>query len=261
MKNNFWILWYEISLGVKEKLRYKISMLSDFIIFLATYIGIYFLNIDVNFATYYNLDISSSRMLVFVGYIFWQMSSCALGYSSSGIRSDAMKGMLELKLQSKFPIFLMNFIELIINLVFNLVPLIGIIIFTILTSSVSLLEFKIFLISLIVCIPSIIGMYGMGLILGGITLIEKSIGQFVFILQALLLIGSNAMSPTRSFLVSVFPFSMGIDITRNIYLNIPVGIERIIIYIVINIIWIFIGALFFNYLLKRQRKNGSFDYY
>ena len=102
---------------------------------------------------------------------------------------------------------------------------------------------------------------GIGLILGAICIHEKNIGSLVMIVQTLLLFVSNTLSPSRNDLVYLIPFSSGIEIVRNLYLQMDVNRNLLFICIMSNLFWGIIGILSFRYAVKREKENGTFDNY
>lgn len=126
------------------------------------------------------------------------------------------------------------------------------------------LDLKVFftvIITYFVSLPSIVGMFGIGLIVGGIALIEKNLGQFVYIIQTGILLISNAVIPTETFISRLLPFSYGIDIVRNLYMGNGWDIKIIFRYFMLNIIWIIMGTRIFNHLLKKEKRFGAFNSY
>ena len=261
MRGYYNMMKTEMILDFKELSRYKVSIVSDFLLFTLMYIAIYYFNANTAFSSFYSLNETEGKVLVLIGYIFWQMSSTALGFSSSTIKNDANKGILELELQSKFNIIFIMLIQLFTYMVYSILSVLGIFLFMMITGNTSMQDLKMIFVSYIYCIPSVIGMFGMGLIMGGITLIQKSVGQFTFILQTALLFISNALSPTRPSIIYILPFSYGIDITRNAYLGGVIEINQIIMYISVNLLWLLIGTMIFNVCLKYIKRCGSFDTY
>lgn len=258
MKEYYNMLKTEMLLDFKELFRYKISIVSDFVLFTIMYIAIYYFNINTAFSS---ISETEGKIIVLIGYIFWQMSSTALGFSSSSIKSDVNRGILELELQSKFNVIFLMLINLFTYMVYSILSVLGIFIFMMLFGGTGIDDLRMIFVSYIYSIPSVIGMFGIGLIIGAVTLIEKSVGQFVFIIQTALLFISNALSPSRPDLIYVLPFSYGIDITRNQYLGVAVDSKCVIMYIAVNLFWLLIGTKIFNITLKRIKKSGTFDTY
>lgn len=257
----FTIMCLEMRLSIKEMLRYKISVLSDFIVFTLLYIGIFFMDFSSGFMDYYLIDESSSKLLILVGYIFWQMNSLAIGCTATGIRSDALRGILEMRMQSKFPVPLLLGAQLIVSILFECITFVGVFIFSCLTLDTNFSDISVIFVAFLLCAPSVLGSFGIGLILGGVTLIEKSVGQFLFLIQTALLFISNSLSPTRGLYGYILPFTYGVEMTRNIYLGQMNSVLSIFAYLLINLIWLSVGIVVFNLLLQKVRKRASFTSY
>lgn len=189
------------------------------------------------------------------------MGSTALGYSASSIKGEAKHGSLKLRLQSRFSLPILLFVQMCIYFMSSIITWTGLAIISVVTGTLEFSDYIYIIISFLICIPSIVGMYGMGLILGSLTLIEKNIGQFVYLLQMALLFISNSLSPTRTKLVNIIPFNSGIQITRDLYLNKSVNVIDIGIYFLVNVVWLVIGVTIFKKVLNKVKKNGSFYNY
>lgn len=261
MRKLFNALKYETILGVKSHLRYKVGFVSDFIVFFAIYLSVLFFGTGASMGESYGITDISGRVFALIGVIFWQFSIITLGFSTSMIENAFSRGTLELRLQSIISPISLIFVRGIIPVfsgVVTLVPvlLISYVHFDLLSQDL----IKLFL-SVVVVIPSIIGMFGMGLIISGLTLKEKNIGQFLMIFQGILLFISNSIIPSSSKLVNILPFPTGTEIMRLIYLGRSVPVGHVSWYIIINAAWFIVGILIFNIMLKEQKRRGSFDTY
>lgn len=104
MRGFFNAIKWELILDIKEYIRYRFGLLSDFIIFTGTFIAIYFFGVSSGFAAFYDVSEAGGSILMLIGYIFWQNSSAALGYTSALIEGEAEVGVFEMRLQSRFSI-------------------------------------------------------------------------------------------------------------------------------------------------------------
>ncbi|CAM3358514.1 ABC transporter permease [Nosocomiicoccus ampullae] len=252
---------YELLLSIKSSIQYKIGFISDFVIFFAIYIiALFFQNGDAFIATY-NIDKTQAQIFVLIGVIFWQLSIVALGFSSSLIESNFNTGTLELRLQSTVSPIILMFANVFISMIFSLLSVFVVLMFAYFYIELDVNTLIRILLSFIIVIPSIVGMFGIGLIFGGLTLIEKSIGQFIMLFQGILLFISNSVNIIHLKVLDLIPFTLGVDIARNFILNREISILISVEYILINISWLILGVVIFNLILKRQRKTGVFDTY
>lgn len=250
----------ELKLDLKRLMSYRVSLISDIVIFATVIITTFLAGLDYYYASTFDLDLLSGKMLVLIGFIFWQISSTALGWSSYSVRNETASGTFELKMQSKFPVELMLFIEMLTYVFFSFVSLAIIFMASVLFFGGDFSEVLYILLSYVVALPAVIGMFGIGLILGGISLREKQIGNLVFILQTALVFVSDFVG-VKSRAFNAIPFNAGIKIVRNIYLNQEVGFSLVLDYFFVNVLWLIIGVLIFKFFLARERKNGAFDSY
>lgn len=248
---------YEALITFKEMIKYKIGFISEFLIFALTFMLLLFFN-DSSFQ---GVPDSQGKILLLIGYIFWNIGVVALGFSSSHIISDAKSGLLELKMQSFFSIVVLNLIKVFISIISTLCIIIIILFFTVISTNIGYKDISELLPILIFVIPSVFGMFGIGLIFGGGAILEKNIGSMLMIFQGALLFLGNTTRPIVYNMEKIVPFSLGIEITRAIYLNKSIHLSDIILYIVINAAWFFIGWIIFSKILKWEKRSGMFDTY
>ena len=232
--------------------RYRKSIISDIITFLALYLGIIIFNDASNFSDFYNVQISDGPILLLIGYIFWTVSNIALSYSSSIIVGDAKSGMLEVKLQGIIPYPVLSFFSVLVSIIESIIVLFFACLISLVIGYIEFTHIPFILLSIVLTIPS-------GLILAGFALKEKSIGQFVSIVSAILLFLSNTLILNLPNYIYIIPFTSGIDISRNLF---SIGVfdsYLFIIYICVCSLWLVVGILIFNILLKKERTQGSFD--
>jgi len=241
---------YQIIVSFKHNINYKLNLISEGALFTATYFGLIF----------FNTNLQHDITMFIIGFIFWSIGVIALGSSSSLIESNAKNGLLELKMQSEFPIVFINFIVTLIIIMTRLVTLLILITLTFVMFKEQFGNILPVMFSFIIAIPAIFGMFGIGLIFGGITIAEKSVGSFLMIFQGVLLFLGNTTRPMIYSFESLIPYVLGIEITRNLYTGETVPMQ-ILLYIVINLLWFGVGCTVFQYFINRERKYGIFDTY
>lgn len=261
MKEVYNALKIEALISIKSAFRYKVGIISDFLIFFTIYVLAVFFTSSEGFVSSYDAVGVDGRVLVLIGVIFWQLSVTALGYSSSVVSHSYAIGTLELRLQSKISPIILMFVEVIINLITGLAILGIVLAVSYFCLDLSLNDILKIMSSFIVIIPSILGMFGIGLLFGGLTLKEKSIGQFLMIIQGVLLYASNSVIPLDNKIINLLPFPIGTDIARLIYLNESISFNQISGYVLVNIGWLILGVIIFNVMLKNERIKGTFDTY
>lgn len=252
---------WEAKLSMKEYISYRTSFVVDMVIFIGMFLLVYYMGIGSAFANVYQVDAGTGGILMLIGYIFWQNASSALGSSSSIIRSELAEGIFELRMQSRYHVSAVIFAKVLLTILFDCASYVGIMIFCWFVGSFQVGDIWTVVSSVVISIPSIIGMYGFGLILGGMSVREKKLGSFVMLIQSGLLLVSNAMSPTRSGFVYLIPFASGIEIVRDLYTGRAVSVSLVALYLIINLLWLVVGELFFMKAIRQEREFGSFDSY
>lgn len=254
-------LKWEMILSVKEMMRHKMGLVMDLLIFTWTFIVVYYYDVSEAFAYRYAVDNTRAKILVIIGYIFWQSSSAAIGYCKGTVSDEASIGIFEVRLQSIFSMEIIWFCRLLVNSLIHVVTYIGIFIFGSFAVGFTGWDITVFGISILYSFIAVAGMYGIGMIFGSFCVIEKNPGSVVGIFQTLLLLVSNTLSPFKGYWMYIFPFSPGIEICRNIYVGLPVQPSLILIYILVNIIWFVIGCACYRIAVKHEKRYGSFEKY
>lgn len=253
--------WYEYKYDLKRQFSYKFNFFSNTIAFILIYCAIVILNKNTGITNYYHVDPAYDRVLLLIGYTFWQFSSNALGISAIHISGEALSGLLEVKLLSKVNVTLLFFARLISSIVVCLFAQVFVILISIIFGILQLEHILKYCVSLVIYIPSLIGMFGMGLIFGGITIKHKNIGQFMFLVQTGLLAITNVFGMQSQVILYIIPYTLGMDIARRFMVNVHISAVSWILYIGINIIWLILGYTIFNFLLKQNKKRGYFNAY
>ncbi|MBZ2135557.1 ABC transporter [Streptococcus gordonii] len=251
------IIWSEFLI----LFRYKKNLISDIIIFISVYLGIITFSDFYSFSNFYNINAESGPILLLIGYIFWSFSSVAFGYSSSVIVGDSRAGMLEVKVNGIVPYYINVLCSVFVTLLESIIILFLVILISFLGNLINISSINFIIFTVLVSVPSVLGMYGMGLILGGMALKEKSIGQFVSIISTIFLFVSNTFILNLPNIIYIIPFTSGIDFIRKLYSYSDFDINLLIIYLVCSIFWFVVGVVIFNILLKKERMFGSFDSY
>ena len=96
--------WYEFKLAILRTVRYKISFVSDIVVFCVIFFVILFTNAGYSLSLAYNSSESQAKVILLIGYVFWLFSSTALGDSTNVISNEATAGTLETKLLSSVPV-------------------------------------------------------------------------------------------------------------------------------------------------------------
>ncbi|MEW8973512.1 MAG: hypothetical protein AB2375_04885 [Tissierellaceae bacterium] len=238
--------------------RYKMSLITEILLFVGIYIMIIFSNDYMVMNRYYGANFDDSRILVLIGYLFWQISSIALGLSSSAISNGLREGTLEMKTQGNYSLTVIYFIDTITRALYSLIIIAILIFITMIISEVNSSDLLSLIKIIPIMLPSIVGMFGIGLVMSGFTLMERNISQVILLIQGSILILSTTTNPSINLFNKIIPFVKGVDISRNIYLNLIVNLKDVFYYLFINFLWVVFGHIIFNNMIKRVRYKGSF---
>ena len=258
IKKLFNIFWVQLYLQLKLQFRYVNSAISSLVLYAGAFLIVIFFTDPAQLGQAYGTK--QGVLFTIVGFLFWSIGIASMGQCSNGVETDEQTGLLESETQSVFPLWTLYFIETLANNLFVWIYLliIGFIasFFSIFTVA-ELLEAL--LLTFVFSLISNFGMFGIGMIFASGSIRFKRMGQWSTILQALLLMLSNVYLPVYNVFQEVIPYVGGIEIVRQIFLGHGVSLPKLIIFIVVNVIWFLVGILVFNYCIKKERKDGSFD--
>jgi ABC-2 type transport system permease protein len=210
--------------------------------------------------SYYNVAENMSKSLVLQGYVFWSFAVLILGSMSNTIRTDATKGTLEQKAMAVVPLQFLLLGDFISNLLVNIIVVCTICVISILFLGTTI-YFNILTIGALII--TLLGMYGISLIFGGIALISKRINNLVYIFQLILLIVSNAVFQIEGTaeIGKIFPITTGIEIGRKYMIGAPVGIGENIFFIFSSLIWLIAGIFTFEFFMRKSKYKGILAQY
>jgi len=252
---------WEIRVSLKEMLGYKANLISEFLLYVVLFLSVMGFSSTRQLQSSYRISADTAKFLVFLGYVFWQFSIIGLGYSSSSIGSDARRGILEVKMQSDFSYPFLNFVRILFKVVFSYIFILFFLVLSRFFFSITLRDLGFLLLSLVVVLPAVVGMYGIGLVFGGISLKEKQISQVLMIVQGVLLFFSNIFQTGERLVYNLIPFCNGITIIRNLYVGLPVSPGQVVVYIATNLLWLVLGLAVFSSCLGIERRKGGFSNY
>lgn len=251
----FRAFWEEIKRGLEESWNYKMSFLSEIATIIILYGSLLFFNSGLSLAELYPSNNADSKILLLAGYMLWTFSIMAINTVSNTISYEAISGTLEHKFMSIIPMSLLNFANfvqafIIQSLIVGVLLIISKMFFYINMS----FNFNLLLVVLITCI----GMYGIGLIFGGIALKEKRIGKIVYIFQILLLFVSDTITNISSNIpmMKVFPLTLGNDLLReNITLG-AISLNKFCVLLLSSFAWLLVGGIVFKIFEKKTKREG-----
>lgn len=110
---------------------------------------------------------------------------------------------------------------------------------------------------------TIIGMFGIGLVLGSIAINEKKIGNILFLIQIFLLFVSDTLTKNDflSHINKVIPLTNGINIARKSAAISSITVHEWLSLIIISILWLIIGYIIFTLATTYVKRKGVLSDY
>ncbi|MGH0052681.1 MAG: hypothetical protein ACQ5SW_04750 [Sphaerochaetaceae bacterium] len=252
----------EIRMNIVELMSYRFSFITDIAIMLGLYSIIIYTDSGYRLTQYYSTAMDQNpqtKTLILLGYVSWILCNHGLTVITSGIRTEAIKGTLEQKFTAIVPFWWLLFSDTLSSVLVSLGEIVVIMLIA------GLIFHTPFFFPLSV-IPSImvsfVGMYGIFLIIGALTLRKKKIGQLVLIIQVLLLFISNVFTMVElPWYSSILPLGLGNHIVRLIFLHQEVPIATILFHLGTSFGWLFIGILVFRHAITVIRQKGTIGQY
>jgi len=251
----FRAFWEEIKLGLEESWNYRMSFLSEIATIIILYGSFLFLDSGSSLAELYPSNDVDNKALLLAGYMLWTFSIMAINTVSNTINYEAISGTLEHKFMSIIPIGLLNFADFVQAFIIQSL-IVGILL--VITKILYNITISFNLISVLVVLITCLGMYGIGLIFGGVALKEKRIGKIVYIVQILLLFVSDTITNISSNIpiMKALPLTLGNDLLReNITLG-TISLNKLYALFLSSFVWILVGVIVFKIFEKKTKREG-----
>jgi ABC-2 type transport system permease protein len=248
----------EIKLDLEQSWSYKVNFVSEALMITVLYFSLILMDSGSSLVASYGFN-GSSKELLLIGYILWSFSIMAINIVSSNISAEASRGTLEQKFTSIVPVYVLILGQFISSLLIEFIEIAVIILASIFIFKINLIiNFE----SILLFIITLIGMYGIGLIFGGLTLKFKKIGQVIFITQILLLFISNTITnAVDNIFINLIPLTFGNDLIRKSISGQVIDSKQYILFLLISIVWLGIGIIVFKYFIKLSKKDGLINSY
>lgn len=258
IKELFNIFCVQVYLQLKLQTRYINSAISSLVLYAGAFLIVILFTKPAQLGQAYGTK--QGVLFTIVGFLFWSIGISSMGECSNGVETDEQAGLLESESQSVFPLWVLYFIQTLAGNLFVWIYLFIIGFIASFFSIFSVLELlKALLLTFVFSLISNLGMFGIGMIFASGSIRFKRMGQWATILQALLLMLSNVYLPVYNVFQEIIPYVGGVEIVRQIFLGHGISISKLILFIVVNVVWFLVGILVFNFSIRKERKNGSFD--
>lgn len=250
----------EIRIGLETAWNYRMSFVSEIVTILILYLCLLFWNSGTSLALSYPGGNAGSKELLLAGYMLWNFSIMAINTMSDTISAEATSGTLEHKYMSIIPMSILNLAIFVRSFIIECI-IVGIIL--IVAKFMFNISIAFNILSICIIIITSIGMYGIGMILGGIALKEKRIGKVIFILQILFLFMSDTITNVSNNIQisKILPLTLGNDLLRESISFGSVTLSKLYFLILISLLWIVIGTFIYKVFERKSKKEGLLGTY
>ncbi|WP_300410187.1 hypothetical protein [Lagierella sp.] len=248
---------YQIKMELKSTVRYKFAFFSDIAVFSVLLIFFFLSSSGSSFSDKYSSQ--DNKELLLVGYMMWTFASAAISTMATGLNSEARNGTLVMFLHSKTPVEILLFAKLISS---QIVQLIIILVLSLISRFLFHVQLSFNPTLILPFLINLVGMYGIGMVLCGVSLFFKKTGALTLLMQLVTLFVTDTLPSSDTIL----------KITRYIPLTICNEISRLIISsksysytalfgIIISIIWVVVGILVFRFFYEKSKVKGNLLFY
>ena len=265
MRDYIYALEAEFILELRQSWKYKTGFFTDLIVQFLIYSALLFAGRYTWMTRQYGGALNESKSLMLLGYVFWSYAILAISQMGNDIRIEANRGTLEQKSLSVVPLS-----WLFISKAFS-----GVIVSTVFVSLIIGMSTLFFNVGIKITTGAfcawavmLIGMYGFGFIIAGITLVVKKVGQLTFLIQIALLFLTGTFMPLKSFpyvfqlIGKSLPLTLGMEIAKmSIGGTKIIDSERWMMLVFISIIYLVIGLTIFHILECAARQKGLLGKY
>lgn len=203
--------------------------------------------------------VADYRSLLFAGYIAWTFANSALVSSVNNTSAELSRGTFYRKLNACCPLPLIQLGELLSTVLMNCIVAFAVAIIGGIVWDLRLYVSGVSLGAIAICS---LGMYGMGLLLNGVTIKYKRVGSLLFLFQLGLLFVTDTI-PSDSIVLSVtrlVPLTACNDLIRLSMIGADF-VEPAVRLCASSLVWLALGYVVFRLLLFRAKKDGNLLHY
>ncbi|MDQ0149196.1 ABC transporter permease [Eubacterium multiforme] len=257
MKGTWLIFKSEVKKQWNIEKRYKLGVISDLIVYYALFMLLYLL-IRSSIGSIPKSELNLKISVQVVSYISWFFFSFTINFVFNNINKESSEGTIEQLAIGPNSLNKIFYLKLLVISLRNMILIIPLqLLLMISTGTKIIFSFYTILIFFIM----IFGTVGLSLLLGGLQIYYKNIGQFPFIITILFL--SSAlfdMSKLPSVVQNILyflPFAKGVDLIKQSVLpNINIPFMQLVFLLINSIVYLFIGIYIFNYFVNKSKNSG-----
>ena len=242
----------EYKINILESFSYKFGIISDILVFGILQAFLFFANTGSSLSSAYNYN--NSKELLLIGYITWMLSCKCISNIGGEIKNEMAIGTFYHKINVALPIHILYIGKLLASITIQIITISTLIIMSNILFDVELSFNFYIIITILVCM---IGMYGIGLAIGGFAVYYKQISSIVFIIQLLLLFSTDVLTKSSMPLFKFIPLTFCIDLIRKLTSGAHISSYEYLLYTFICFIFCFLGIILLNFMIRCAKRKGN----
>lgn len=247
------IIYYEFKMDFLRSIRYRMAIISDIVVF--TFLLCFFYVSDTGASFSETYAVNDYKTLLLLGYIAWSFSVAAISNISSQLTGELQRGTLFFKFNCKLPLQILYIGDL-ISAIF--IQTFVILIYSLITYIIFGVHYYFNIYILIALLICIIGMYGIGLIIAGLSLYYKKVGSIIFLVQICLLFITDTIptTPIITNISQIIPLTSCNIVIRNIFLKNNYT-HAFLYLLILSSFWFILGYFIFDIFVHLSKKRGN----
>lgn len=245
------ILLYKLKFDLKAQARYRFAILSDIGILVVLFIFFLMSNTGTSFQSEYGGDY---RSLLLIGYLVWTMAISAISTLANSINFEARNGTLQNIINSVYPVEWTLFTQFVSSQVINLAVIFALVIVSRAAFNIHLSLKLEMLIPILFCI---LGMFGLGLIIAGVSMVVKKVSSLIFFIQLFLLFITDTIPTNETLLMFTryIPLTLTNIILRKIISDQPYQ-KDLVLLMIVSVITLVVGVVVFRFFKNKARDKN-----
>jgi len=249
--------YWEIKMSIMGTIRYRFGVFSDIIVFSALLSAFLLSDSGKSYGSVYNY--SNYKELLVIGYMAWMYAVSSISSISQIISGELRGGTFYKKYNSKYPLQLLLLGRLLASLLIESVVMIVLLLLAKLGWNVEVTFHPLIILAIII---STIGMYGIGMVVAGMTIFYKNVRSVIFLIQMGLLFVTDTLPVAEGILSisKIIPLTSCNLIIKYILAGQSYSHEFVLLCITAAG-FLALGVLCFSCYLKKARKKGNLLFY
>lgn len=245
---------WEIKMDITSTFRYRFGMVTDIVIYSVLLIFFLLSNSGMSYQDVYHYD--NYKELLVVGYLAWIYAVTAITSIAQIVSGELRQGTFYKKYNSVYPLQALLFGRMTAALMIQSIVVLVVLLATALFGKL-MIGIQPFAIGAVLI--STIGMYGIGLMIAGMSIFYKKIGSILYIIQLCLLFVTDTI-PTSESITLILPLTLCNTVIRKSIAGITYTADFIKL-MVSAAAFLILGICVFQLYLRRARKKGNLLFY